>query len=226
MVETASIYTHKILRQLEKFLILKNGFNLLGETYELILLIPSDKYSTDTKYSLIISAKSLNNFQQKDIIKEIFTAFKETLEIDEFNSISRINVIHTHDSFVRNLKLMFGLREEIIELNNITVGGANIDFAYLIRSLVLDKLIAGRALNLEIIDPDGNLGHISAGIKGIDNSFNVVYYTGKGLREIFGLEKTKSEEDDAEILKNMNEQYLISNHLIAKIRFDDINKVM
>ena len=226
MVETTSTYIHKILGQLEKFLIWKNGFHLLGKTYDLILLIPSERYSSDAKYSLMISAKSLDNYHQKDIIKEIFTVFKNTLEVDEFNSIARINVIHSEDSFVRNLKQMFGFREEIFELNSITVGGVHIEFAYLVKSLVLDKLVEKRAVTLEVIDSEGSINQISAGVKRINEDFFLVYYTGKGLRELFGQEMTAQEKLNAEILIKKGEQFLMENQFIAQKRLDDILRVL
>ena len=226
MVETASTYVHKLLRELEKFLIKKNEFHLSGETYEIILLIPTEKYSPDSKYSLVLSAKALNDFSQKDVIREIFTSFKEALDVNEYNSITRINVIHTADPLVKGLKMMFGFREEMFELNNITVGGVNIDFAYLIKSLVLDKLIEGRALSLEIIDPEGNPGTIKAGIIRIDRDYKVVYYTGKGLKAIFAPDMSEKERSVAERLKNENETYLIQHNYISSKKLDEIVKVV
>src|SRR5437899_1326591 len=114
MVET--ILIHTILKQLEKYLIRKNNFRLLGDTYDLILFVPSDKYLSDAKYSLMLSAMKLNNLYQKDVIKELLNDFKAILKFEEYNSISRLNIIHSEDPFVKNLKFAFAIRTEVIEI--------------------------------------------------------------------------------------------------------------
>ena len=101
-------FIEKILKSLERYMLRKNGFRLKGENYELILLLPSDKYVSDSKYSLLISAKILDNYQQKDMIRELLIDFKETLQFYEYNLISRINIIHSNDPFVKNL-ILFSL---------------------------------------------------------------------------------------------------------------------
>ena len=65
MVKTNLI--DKILKRLEKYIIRKNDFHLVGDNFDLVLFIPSDKYLSDTKYSLLISAKKLDNFKQKEV---------------------------------------------------------------------------------------------------------------------------------------------------------------
>ena len=219
MVET--LFIHKVLKNLEKYLIKKNNYNLLGHTYDLILLIPSDKYFSDTKYSLIISLKQLNNFNQKDVIKELLLFIKENLNEEEYAAITRINILHSEDSFVKNLNYMFAHREEVIEIEGITVGGMPIEFAYLVKSLILDKLIEGRALKLEFI----NGKSINAGIIRIEKDFNVVYYTGKGLREIWKPDMTEEERVNAEFLNNQSESYLLEHQYMMKTPLDDIVKV-
>ncbi len=226
MVDTSLTFMNKLRLQLEKFLIKKNDFQLLGETYDLILLIPADRYSTDIKYSLVVSAKTLNAIHQREVIKDILTYFKETLDSNEYNSITRINVINTEDPLVRNLKMMFGFREEAYELNDITVGGIRISFAYLIKSLILDKLIEGNALKLQIIYPEGNIGDVNAGIIRIERDFSIIYYTGKGLRELWRQDMSNEEKEQANAIKNSPEHHLIENNFVAKVRLDDIIKVI
>ena len=98
--------TNKILKSLEKYLLKKNNFQLTGENYDLILLTPMDKYQADTKYALLISAKRFDKLQQKEAIRDLLTFFKEDLETDEYNAISRLNVIHSEDRLVKNLNLL------------------------------------------------------------------------------------------------------------------------
>jgi hypothetical protein len=223
MVETKFIHT--ILKRLEKYLIRKNDFYLSGDTYDLILFIPSDKYLSDAKYSLMISARKLNNLHQKDIIKELLNDFKEVLKFEEYNSISRLNIIHSEDPFVKNLKSVFAFREEMIEINEILVGGVQIDFAYLVKSLVLDRLVENTALAIEIRTQGNQKEVINAGIIRIEHNFDVVYYTGRGLREIWKPDMTDEQKENAEALKKKSEDYLILNHYIGKTRLDDILKV-
>lgn len=223
MVDSKLIHT--ILKRLEKYLIKRNDFNLLGDTFDLILFVPSDKYLSNTKYSLIISAKSLNNLHQKDVIREILIDFKKVLKFDEYNSISRLNIIHSEDPFVKNLKLVFGFREEIIEINEIPIGGVRIDFAYLVKSLVLDKLIRNIALIVEIMTHDNKIETINVGVIRIENNFDVVYYTGKGLREIWNPDMTDEQKEIATQLKQRPENYLLKHGFISKTPFDNILKV-
>ncbi len=182
MVETKFIHT--ILKRLEKYLIRRNNFNLLGDTFDLILFVPSDKYLSDAKYSLIVSAKALNTLHQKEVIRELLNDFKTVLKFDEYNAISRLNIIHTEDPFVKNLKFIFGIRNEIIEINEFIVGGVKIDNAFLVKSLVLDKLIEHHALTVEIKTENNQSETINMGVIRIENNFDVVYFTGKGLREM------------------------------------------
>ena len=223
MVETKFIHT--ILKRLEKYLIRKNNFHLTGDTYDLILFVPSDKYLSDAKYSLMVSAKKLNQLHQKDVIKELLNDFKEVLKFDEYNSISRLNIIHSEDPFVKNLKLVFAFREEVIEINEIPVGGVRIDFAFLVKSLVLDKLVGNRALTVEIKTQENQVATINAGVIRIENNFDVVYYTGKGLREMWKPDMTDEQKKNAAILKEKSEEYLMEHDYVGKTPLDDILKV-
>jgi len=221
MVENKFINT--IIKRLEKYLIKKNNFHLMGDNYDLILLVPSYKYSSENKYSLIISSKLLNTYNQKDIIIELLSDFKEVLSFDEYNAISRLNIIHSEDSFVKNLKNNFIFSENIIEINNIIVGGVTIEFAYLLKSLLLDKLIDGKALKLDI-EVDNKNETINAGIIRIEKNFDVVFYTGKGLHDIFKPNMTEAEKNISNSLKKQTEDFLISNNYISKIKIDNIIK--
>lgn len=216
-----------VLKGLEKNLVKMNDFRLLGENYDLILFIPSEKYTSGAKYSLVLSYKGFNKLSQREAIKSILNTLKESLRNEEYNEISRINLIHSEDAFVKNLKYMFNLRESVMEINNVVVGGINIEYGFLMKPLILDKLVEGRALVLEVLDENNLLQTINAGIIRIEKNFDVVYYTGKGLREIWGTaQKTQEEKDVAENLKNESEEFLISHSYINKINIDKILKVL
>lgn len=223
MVKTKLINT--ILKRLEKYLIQKNNYHLLGDNYDLILFVPTDKYLSDAKYSLLISAKVLNNLNQKDVIRELLSDFKEVLMFDEYNAISRLSIIHTEDPFVKNMKLVFGFREEVIEINEIPVGGVQIDFAYLVKSMVIDKLVENNSVIVDIKSKNDNIETINMGVIRIEKNFDVVYYTGKGLREIWKPDMTDEQIKNAENLKSQPEKYLIENHFISKTPIDKIIKV-
>jgi hypothetical protein len=223
MVET--IFIRTILKRLEKYLIKRNNFHLLGDTFDLILFVPSDKYLSDAKYSLMVSAKSLNTLHQKDVIIDLLNDFKGVLKFDEYNAISRLNIIHSDDPFVKNLKLVFGFREEITEINEIPVGGVKIDYAFLVKSLVLDKLVEGRALIVEIKTENDQYETINMGVIRIETNFDIVYYTGKGIREMYKPEMTDEQKEIAEQLKQKSEDYLIQHHYIGKTPLDNILKV-
>jgi hypothetical protein len=174
---------------------------------------------------MVISAKILNDYRQLDVIMELLTSLKSALNPEEYSTISRINVLHSEDPVVKNIKRMFGFRQDITELNNITVGGVTIDFAYLLKSLVLDKLVENRALTLEILDGEGNYKEIKAGIIRIDKFFNVHYYTAKGLKELFAPE-TEEEKEKAAKLKLASEYEMMENQYLFFTNLDKIVKVI
>lgn len=167
MVET--IFIHKVLKELEKFFIKKNNFQLTGANFDLVLFAPTDKHSLDAKFSLLLSAKNFNSSNQRDLIKEFITYFRETLGIDEYISISRVNILHTEDPFVKNINFMFPYREEVREImDDIPIGGVKIT-GFLVKSLVLDKLISNSIVEMELINGE----MVRAKIIEINNNFEV-----------------------------------------------------
>ncbi len=216
------MFMQRVLKGLEKYLIRKNNFKLEGANYDMIMLIPSDRYSPYARYSLLISARHLNESIHRDVIKELLYSFKEDLSPDEYTAVSRINVLHTEDSFVRNVKFMFGFRQEVTEITGMVIGGVEIDFAYLLRSLVLDKLKEGAALTIEVKNAIGTVDTILARIIRIEANFELVYYTGKGLREIG---KPHVEDEKVQALKQEPESFLLQNNYIARTKLDDIIRI-
>lgn len=214
-------FIQKILKGLEKYLIARNNFHLLGDNYNLILFVPSDKVLSDTKYTLLISAIQLNNLNHKDVIAELLSYFKEILNFEEYKTISRLNILHSEDPFVKNLSFVFPMRERVIEIHEITIGGVKLDFAYLVKSLVLDKLVANRAVVMDLI----NGQRMNAGIIRIEDNFDVVYNTGKGLREIWKPNMTNEEKIKAEELKLKSEEFLIQHQYIMKTPLEEIDRI-
>ena len=219
MVE--QIVVNSIVKELEKFLIKKSNYRLKGESYDLILLVPTDKYSLDNKFSLYISSVVLNKFSQKEIIMELLTDFKNYLTIKDYTALNRINLLNTQEPFVRNMNLIYSIREKIIQLNEIRIGDVILDFAFLLRSLVLDKLIVNHAVLIELDDGQ----KINAGIKRIEPNFDIVHYTGKGLREMWKPNLSGQELKQADYLKSQEEDFLFANDYLSKIYLDRIAQI-
>ena len=145
------------------------------------------------------------------------------MTLNEYLSISTVDILSTQDNFVKNINFMFSQVSEDISIDDITVGGRYIDFGYLIHSKILEKLVAGRAVHFQI---KSQYGDIPAGIKSIDENFDVLYYTGKGLREIYpNFEQTIEQKENAEFLKNKTDDYLLQNQYLAKIKLSDIQNI-
>jgi hypothetical protein len=216
------IFINNIIKRLEKFLITKSNYRLIGNNYGLIILSPSDKYSSDNKFSLLISSEILDNYSQKEIIREILFDLKNILPFEEYNALSRLNILHSQDPFVKNINFVFPYRQKIIEINNITIGGVQIDFAYLLKSLILDKLIPNHIVFFEL--NDGH--HMKAGIKRIESNFEIVHYTEKGLLEMWPQNFTDEENQRADFLKSQEEDYLFANDYLSKTSIDLIEKII
>lgn len=219
-------FIHTILKRLERYLIRLNNFQLNGRSYDLILIVPSDKYRYDSKYSLILSAEHLNTLNQREVIHDLLNDFKNTLQPEEYSALSRINILNTNDPFVKNLKLVFGFREEIIEINEIPVGEISIDFAFLVKSLVLDKLIANRAVVAEIETENHISQTINMGPIKVEPNYDVVYYTPQGLRKISTPNKTDTNEMEVDQLSESKIKELIECGDIAKIQLEKILKII
>lgn len=174
-----SIFFRKVLNRLEKYLIRKSDYRLLGETYDLILLVPSDNYAANTSYSVILSSRIFDPQSQKDIIKDIFVFLNDNLLIGEYNRISRINIVNSGDSLVKNINFAFKFRNMFFEIVDFPIGGVKIDNAILVKSLILDRLVINNAVSIRLV----NGTSINVGIIRIEEDYSVICYTAEGLRE-------------------------------------------
>jgi len=93
-------FHQKLVRNLEKYLVRETGFKLIGRGYDLILFIPIDSTSFDSKSTLIISAKSLDDKRERTIIQHILTSFKSILNFTEFSLISSLQVVNSNSTLV------------------------------------------------------------------------------------------------------------------------------
>jgi len=222
MVDTQLIV--RTLKVLERYLIRKNNFHLNGDNYDMILFIPSDN-SFDAKFSLMVSAKCLNLFNQKEVIRDLLSFFQSELDQNDYNAISRINVIHSEDSLVKNLKFAYRFDASIIEINNLQIGGIHIDFAFYVKSLLLGKLIENRALLVEIRTENNGTQVINLGLKNIDDKFDVIYYTGKGLREIWSANLNDEQIKLARSLNSKSEDFLMEHGYLGRVAWQNIVSV-
>ncbi len=220
---------NSVTKRLEFYLIKKNNFKLTGQNYDLILFIPLNSVYDSSKYSLIISSKLLNKLNQKTMIEELLFDLSKNLSREEYLSINRINIIHSNSSFVKNMNFTISQRERLFKLNDFSIGEENISTAYLIKSLVLDKLIQGNTVTMEVLPDKKNPyifepSRINAGIKRIDKNFNVIYYTVRGLKTIFP--RDRNSDKFSEQLKKESEKYLISEGYLSHISLQKISKIL
>ena len=85
--------------------------------------------------------------------------------------------------------------------------------------------IENQALTLEIKNSNNETETINAGIIRIDNNYDVVYYTGKGIREIWKPNMNDEQKANSTMLKTQNESFLLQNDYISKIKLENIVKV-
>jgi hypothetical protein len=222
MVEVS--FMEKVVKRLERYLIQKNGFRLQGLKYDLILFSTIDRYFLPDRYSLMLSSAVLDHSSLWDVAFELFSDMKKVLSGEEYLAVSNINVIHSDDPFVKKISRLYGSREPLVEIRDEIIAGTEIEFAYLVNSSLLGKLVEGKALAAEILCGD-SVSTINMGIIRIESNFDVVYYTGKGLREIFRPELTGDEKEHADFLKTQPEAFLIEHQYVSKIAFDSILKI-
>ncbi|MHA3787583.1 hypothetical protein ACX0HA_05170 [Flavobacterium hauense] len=211
-----------IENRLEKFLIYKNDFRLSGENYDLILFIPNDSY-LEPNYTLLVSAKRLNALSQRDILMELLSNFQNNLQPNLYNSISRVNIINSNDSFVKNLKFMFPIKNRLVEINDIAIGGVNVERAIFVKPLILDKLVEGKILGIEIRSND-EIKVVKALVVKINHAYDVTYLTDIGIREI-AINLNDLRADYNSLIKKYSEEYLVENKMIGKVNYDDILRV-
>jgi hypothetical protein len=216
MVDTQFIPA--VRQQLEKFLIAKNDFHLQGQTYDLILLVPEDRYSIDTKYSLFISCKKFDLIQRKTAITALLTFFKEHLNPGFYQIITRVDFIHSEDPFVKSMKMVFSYKNPLYVISDVSVAGVHIEFGYLIKSQILDKLIENDAVTI-VFEENGMVQNEPAGIIKMNRDFELVYYTKKGLDEI---KKFDNKDTPFKDIRKESEVNLVTQGYVGRVRFDVI----
>jgi len=216
------IFSNKLVRVLEKFIIRKSNFRLIGNNYELILLVPNETSSFDRMFSLILSSKILDKLSVKEIVSNLLVDLQKELTINEYNLISRINIIDSSDSLVKNLKTIFSFNESVIYIKDIQVGMTNIESAYLLKSILLSDLIENGIKDVELINGDKK----KIIIRRIDSSYNLICYSEKAIKEIWTHSDDIESSKKADFIKSQEEEYLFKESYLIKIPYDSIYRVI
>jgi len=102
------------------------------------------------------------------------------------------------------------------------VGGVDIDFGYLIKSFLLEKLVENHRVVLEIAGRMGITTRIETIVRRIDHNYDVIFYTQKGLDAIGSTDIIGNLNGNVEAVQQKSESFLFQNNLISKAKFDDI----
>ncbi|MEZ4732326.1 MAG: hypothetical protein R3E79_34875 [Caldilineaceae bacterium] len=104
-----------------------------GRPLALVLLIFTDPGKLDSKFTLIISAPSLDDYSRKEAIGEILNRLIEQ-NPTAYHSLDRITVIHSSDPFVQQLITSYTVNSGELLLNNEIVNGYTIPQAILVEA--------------------------------------------------------------------------------------------
>lgn len=146
MVAVSFSQSHrKLTRSLEMYLIQANNFALNGNNYRLILLVSNDDLLFNSKRSLILSAKVLDDKRERQVIQSILKLLQHQFSPEELSAISSINVVNSNAPLVRNLNTLprEAIQDREVDINT-EIGGVSIRNGTLISSSILSNLVAGK----------------------------------------------------------------------------------
>lgn len=214
-------YINKIVQELETFHIQKNQFRLDGSSYSLILFIPLSQYESLGSFDLVLSNKLLENMSKKESISEILTWLQNKLSNGISSSIKSIIVLNTNAPMIKNLNLIVPIKEGLKELNDIHIGEVYIQKGILVHTNILEKIKTNRACTVEL----QNGKFLNMGIDEIDKDFNISYYTGQGLKILFGPNRSSEEIKNASEILKKGKTILKKRNLYSTINIKDIKRV-
>ena len=213
---------NSIRTALEMYLIRASRFQLNGDNYSLMLVTPTDVGNPNTKYKITLSAFLFDNIDTDIIGNDILLRLREYLsEKREYLYVSHIEVINSNSNFVRNINAVFPFKTDILEIGDTVIGGITVPYSYLCFSMKLETLREGSAIHF--INNRDEI--VPAGIIKIDGSYNIFYYTGKGLRELWGQSMTDIQKETASILKLKPIEFLSNNGFVASIHYKEIKAI-
>ncbi|MCW3124862.1 MAG: hypothetical protein JWO03_520 [Bacteroidetes bacterium] len=212
----------RIRTALEMYFLKTAGFHLRGDNYSLMLITPTDNGNPLSKYKIILSATLFDRFDNEHLAKDILLQLREYLKTDrEYLLVSHIEVVNSNHPFVQNINAVFPFKTDLFEVGETVIGGVPIPYSFLCYSQKLELLRTGSALQL--IDVSEQI--FAAGILGINELFQVEYYTGSGLREIWTSNMNEEKKVIAKTLKTKTLEELEALGYAAKIDYNRIKAV-
>lgn len=176
-------FYQKLARQLELYLIQKANFVLPVAGYDLIVLLPVNAYSYDEKRTLLVSAASLDNVPLKTGLLGVLTKLRDGLSFEEYSSIFNVDIIESSAQVVQQLnasRLNPQFTDGDFEAPIQRIGGVTNQMITVIRSTVLNRLVPGEALSINLIDGSTMHGVIKH-IKPLRDDAEVFVQTSDGL---------------------------------------------
>ena len=213
---------NSIRTALEMYLVRASDFQLKGDNYALMLFTPTDMGNPNTKYKITISAILFDKIDTDIIGNDILLRLREYLKNNrEYLYISHIEVLNSNGPFVRNMNAVFPFKSDILEIGDTVIGGISVPYSYLCFSLKLEALREGSAIHF--INSKDEI--VPAGIINIDRSYNIYYYNGKGLREIWGPNMTDAQKENAKMLKEKTIESLEINGFVSHIQYSEVKAI-
>ena len=109
----------------------------LGRPFALLMLIPNEPDSLDTKQSLIASAQWLDDLSPRQAVDRILVELIERIgstTSEAFGQIARITVISTQDPFVQSITMNFPVTGSELVIEHCTFNGTHIERAVVLES--------------------------------------------------------------------------------------------
>ena len=108
-----------------------------SQTFALVMLIPTIPDIIDSRYTLLVSARWLDNKSPKDAVNLILTDLIKKIgstDSPEYRKIARVTVIKTIDPFVNAITSAFNVSQSDVTINNCDINGVFIQHAILLES--------------------------------------------------------------------------------------------
>jgi hypothetical protein len=204
----------KVLSLLEKYYLEKTDFQLNGNSYDMIMVTPEQSNIESNKW--IISAKYFDNSEKPNLISDILEYFQRNLGPTDYLSVSSLIVLNSSLAFIQNIKFMFPFNNPVFELSNISIGGVDIDHAYIIHSRKLEKL----EVEKEVYVNHKIEGSIKIRPISLDRQWNLKCYTERGINQLHSANVNDFFTGNR-MSKNRDEEWQ-SQGFIRFIFFDDI----
>lgn len=108
-----------------------------GRTFSLVMMVPTEPNAIESNYSLLISAKWLDNKNPKEAINEIVKSIIKqagSTNSPVYRKLARISLINTSDPFINAITSAFNVTQSVSEILNCNINGVQIERAILLES--------------------------------------------------------------------------------------------